>query len=544
MTALESGRFVTFLDNLFFVYSHINTTGVLSTAFPNKETFFEDKIADINYSFLKFLDANPEIEESQQTSLETKFQNHEYTSVFEIFHDLKIACIVKLLQFEDNVTVYSAVDQFYRVSVEILLRETIKLGVSLNNKKRNAEQENSNSDGDVLLATETDNMEEQIQKQISQLKPENTTDILRAALEKDFDIITSVFFNTTGKALSIFASGNVPFFSSLNNFQSELDDREPIIDPALGISINNVIPSISQESDETLGKLSQTELKVPNIKQILENYMHPNWLRLISSQWLKHGSGVTSLNFSFAPTYDETQSIISNDWKGLTWCQQVGFKKLVEAKRHHNEALANEQESSLNAAVESTLGSAVVRTEGKSHDRNEEHNDADPTGDDTEQEEEHDEEDDDELQVTFDPAQDKIDVRNILQYDSNTLVDESEAEIIKSNNAQATISDLLIQLSQLRNDRIEKQKKHTRINKKILSTTGGKIFKPTPDELKIYNKVKRFITGLIGSKDIKPAELDIEFDRKIPVLQHTYQGTLPASAGLTSTKTSKSKRRR
>mgnify|MGYP003366269688 FL=1 len=128
MTALESGFFVTFLDNLFFVYSHINTTGVLSTAFPNKETFFEDKIADINYSFLKFLDANPEIEESQQTSLETKFQNHEYTSVFEIFHDLKIACIVKLLQFEDNVTVYSAVDQFYRVSVEILLRETIKLG--------------------------------------------------------------------------------------------------------------------------------------------------------------------------------------------------------------------------------------------------------------------------------------------------------------------------------------------------------------------------------------------------------------------------------
>jgi hypothetical protein len=518
------------IEDLFFVYTQLDFAGILNSRFPNKDTFYENKPGNINYSFLKFLDNNPELDDSVKTTLKANFEKGQYTSIYGLFHDIKLACISQILQFEDNPNLYSKIDKFYKISIEILLREAIRLGASLKNNEQILSEEIKNN--------KEQDEQEKIKAQISQLKPIESAADISQLLEKDFEIITSTFYNNTGKALSIFASGNIPFFSSLNQYKSELDDREPIIDPALGITITDVIPSVSLQSVDNMSKFSDSNIKIPNIRQILENYMHPNWLRLISSQWLKHGSGLSSLNFSFAPSYDETQSIISNDWKGLTWCQQIGFKKLVETKQQYDDLLAKKNASipieagsdtKLKPTDEQRAEKVDIKAEPSNDTEDKVNLDAETNGP------RNDESEDDQSQL--------VDLKNILQFDNNKLVAEDEVKIVELNKVQSTISDLLTDLNQLRQDRIENQKKHARYNKNILGT-GSRIFKPSNDEIKLYNKIRRLVVGLIEARNIKPDDLNIEVDKRIPVLQHTYQGTLPASFGATNQKTTKSKRRR
>ena len=559
---MQSGQLSKSLEALFYVYTQLDASGILEAQFPNSDTFFEGEIKNINYSFLKFLDAHPQLVDSVKTSLGEKFQNKSYESIYHIFHDLKLACITKILEYEDNPNLYAKTDQFYKISVEMLLREAIRFGVSLRKEEslaeKDAQEEVKEDAGEGTKSTEGNDTEQsndsKIQTQLSQLKPIESTDSLGAILEKEFDIITSTFYTSTGKALSIFASGNVPFFSSLNSLKSDLDDREPIIDPALGITLTNVIPNVSVPTDEKLSKFTNPDAKIPNIRQILENYMHPNWLRLISSQWLKHGDGLSSLNFSFAPTYDETQSIISNDWKGLTWCQQVGFKKLVDAKRKYDYLLASQpanekdeanmdEDVSLDKSAEPE-DSNVEKVANEEITKNKDETAISEDEIKIEKEENGEKDDDSSVIINQDPeGREKIDLANVLLWDANKTVAEDEVKAVKDSKVQATVSDLLNELSQLRQDRIERQKKHARYNKNILGT-GSRIFKPSNEELKLYFKIKRLLTGFIEAKDINPNQLDIEIDKRLPVLQHTYQGTLPASFGVSNQKTSKSKRKR
>ncbi|KAG0683484.1 hypothetical protein C6P40_000067 [Pichia californica] len=629
---MHSEQFRNSLDSLFYVYSQLDGLTILDTLFPNKDTFYEDKVQNINYSFLKFLDANPQLDESLKTSINSKFNLKSYNSIYDIFHDIKLSCILKILEFEDNPKIYIKIDQFYKISVELLLREALRLGISFKNSLNNIENNelnnefnnNNNNDDSLVNKNELFSME-------SRLKLIESTDSLEKNLEKDFDIITSSFFNNTGKSLSIFASGDIPFFSSLNNLQSDLDDREPIIDPSFGITINNVIPNISMINDENLSKFSNQDSKIPNIKQILENYMHPNWLRLISSQWLKHGNGLTNLNFSFAPTYDETQSIISNDWKGLTWCQQIGFKKLIDIKENYDSIINNSkidsievenkkeivienenlsENSSENVSEDSkeneleeknvinnkvdiknddlknhdaknhdTKNHDMKNDDAKNHDiknddiknddaknddaknddaknddaKNDDAKNDDAKNDDAKNDDAKNDDAKNDSQVTNNgSSQDnhestnkdnKVDLANVLQFNPNGIVTEDEVKAVKSNNVQNTISDLLNELGQLRQDRIERQKNHARYNKNILGT-GSRIFKPSSDETKLYFKIQRLLTGLIDAKGINPNQLNIDIDKRIPVLQHTYQGTLPSSPAITNQKTTKTKRKR
>lgn len=536
------------LSNLFFVYEQLDTTGVLNTPFPSKDSFQENNVQELHYSFLKFLDANPELEGSHKTTLLANLQNGQYSDIYSLFHDLVIACTTQLLQNEEDDVEYTKINKFFKISTELLLREAIRLGVAINideSKKSNTKQDNdTESKAEPALPkfervtrttrNQASHMEEEVSKDEETFKEIITSKSLLSSLEKDFDIITSSFYRSTGKSLSIFASGNIPFFTSLNNFKSDLDDREPAIDPALGVSVTNVIPNVTMENKDTLAKLTETNIKIPHLRQILENYMHPNWLRLISSPWLKHGSGVNSLNFSFAPTHDETQSIISNDWKGLTWCQQIGFKKLVDLK---SKEIVHE------VSEDAKMGSKKNNTENKSAEKMDVHKEGQFN-----------------IQIEDDKKSDKeeetiedvegydlksigpVDIKNIINYDENKLISESEAKFVNSNKIQTSISELLIDLGQLRQERIAKQRDNVRYNKDNLGT-GGRIFKPSPDEIKLYHKIRRLITGFIENKNIKPADLGIPVDARIPVLQHTYQGTLPAAL-TTNQKITKAKRRR
>ncbi|TID28057.1 hypothetical protein CANINC_002738 [Pichia inconspicua] len=529
------------LDNLLFVYKQIDTTDILSTPFPNRDSFYEGDIHNLHYSFLKFLNANPDLNDANKTTLIQNYDKGIYNTVYSLYHDLRVACTVQMLQSEEDENRYLKIDKFFKLATELLLREAVRLGVVINIEHQNAsdvskvKQPVSPKIERVSRSTRQSQNNEAENETSEDLEGGNeilTIKRLLSSLEKDFDIITSTFYSGTGKSLSIFAAGNIPFFTSLNNFKSDLDDRELVIDPVLGVSVTNIIPNVSMENKDTLGKMAETNIKIPHLRQILENYMHPNWLRLISSPWLKHGSGVNSLNFTFAPTHDETQSIISNDWKGLTWCQQIGFKKLVDLKCKE---VANEITKNSETASEQTKEQDTSKLENdkeiNSDIKSEDDSDVKSEGeviDDVE---------------NFDlKSIGKVDIKNIINYDESKLVSESESKIVENNNVQSTISDLLIELNQLRQKRITKQRDHARYNKDNLGT-GGRIFRPTSEEVKLYHKIRRLVAGLIQHKNIKPVDLKIPLDTRIPVIQHTYQGTLPAVLN-SNQKVSKAKRRR
>lgn len=530
------------LDNLLFVYRQIDTTDVLSTPFPNRDQFYEENIKDLHYSFLKFLDANPELNDASKTTLIQNYEKGLYNTVYSLFHDLRIACTVQILQNEEDEVKYMKIDKFFRLATELLLREAVRLGVVINIgniKTSNDTKKKEPASPKIERVTRTSSHSQVNEPENGTLEESEdknkllTTEDLLSSLEKDFDIITSTFYSGTGKSLSIFAAGNIPFFTSLNSYKSDLDDRELVIDPVLGVSVTNIIPNVSMENKDTLGKLAETNIKIPHLRQILENYMHPNWLRLISSPWLKHGSGVNSLNFTFAPTHDETQSIISNDWKGLTWCQQIGFKKLVDLKSKEvaHEISSNDGETTITKKDENLISKT---------NEDEELNGDIKSEDDAENKAEGEVIEDVE---GFDlKSIGTIDIKNIINYDESKLVSESESKIVESNKVQSTISELLLDLSQLRQKRIAKQRDQARYNKDNLGT-GGRILRPTSDEIKLYHKIRRLIAGLVQHKNIKPADLNIPIDTRIPVVQHTYQGTLPAALN-SNQKVSKAKRRR
>lgn len=556
------------LDDLYYIYLQLDSVGVLDALFPNKQVFFEGTISKLNYSFLKFLDSNPELEESCKTSLKIKFTEKKYTSIYDVYHDIKLACITKILEYENKPNLYSKTDNFYKISTELLLREAVKLGVVLKNIPTPPQSDTEEADkadkkeDEAQIRRSQRNIERRENGDLkvetsnrSQTSSHNTsTDLVEDLipnLEKDFDVITSCFYSHTGQAISIFAGENIPFFSSLNNVKSDLDDREPIIDANLGATILNVIPNIPVPCDEKLIKFT-SETKVPNIKQILENYMHPNWLRLISSQWLKHGDDISSLHSSFAPTYDETQSIISNDWKGLTWCQQIGFKKLVDAKENYEKLLNNQKDNNdsvknetiINVEDSKDIVKKYEEIKSEETDNDKKKDDEINSASDSKKLDDFEKILDDNYLLNEDKSlKDKIDLQNILEWDANKLIAEDEAEIVKSGKVQSSVSDMISELSELRQNRIQRQKKLIRINKNVINNSANMIAKPSNKEIKLYHKIRRLLTGLIENKDIKPSELNIDIDTRLPVLQHSYQGVLPASFAVSGQK-SKTKRRR
>ncbi|KGK34695.1 hypothetical protein JL09_g6156, partial [Pichia kudriavzevii] len=133
---MDGTLFATSLENLAFIYSQLDSVGVLTAEFPNGDMFFENDIQKLNYAFLRFLDSNPELDGSSKTTVQSKLDSGVYTSIYELFHDLKIASIVKILEHENNPSLYAKVDKFYRIATETLLREAIRLGVSLKQTKK------------------------------------------------------------------------------------------------------------------------------------------------------------------------------------------------------------------------------------------------------------------------------------------------------------------------------------------------------------------------------------------------------------------------
>ncbi|GMM28985.1 Rsc58 protein [Martiniozyma asiatica (nom. inval.)] len=440
--------------NLVDIWSQIDPCDILTTNIPKHDVFFEPNAQNITFSFLNYLDNKKEFKK-------TTIKSSKYKGIYDLYHDLKCASILKINEYQDQTAqskqMYQFIDRFYRVTTEMLLREAVQFGIDINEEMDNG-KENSNSE-------EFDVNVDKISKKVSELG-------------RQFEMISNVIYQANGQAISIFTGPNMPFFSSLSK-QSELDDREAMLDIHNGVNSIKVLPSIPPASSlepskqalkpDLMGHLSISE-RSGDSKMVLDNYMHPNWLRLMDAQWLKHGESIREMMFTFAPVFDEGNVVISNEWRGKVWCQQVGFEKLLKIK---------------NASSGQTNDLATVNNSNSKNSNLEFYHDPQEN-------------------VKTASTQGKIDVGKILTLGNYPT--DGDIESVQNNNVQKTISKLILQLSELRQGR-----------------KRSKVSKVGPREKQLYQRAQRLLAGLVSQK--RPQQ--VALDPRIAVLTHSYAGVLP-----------------
>lgn len=491
---------------------------VLVTPVPLAKDFHELDAAKIDTSVLKYLDTvkddDGSIDFAESTTVEASFDAKAYASIYALYHDLKVASMIRMLEIEDDRFLYGKVDTFFRVATEMLLRECHRLKLTVEDDrekerekqlKRKAKERLEKEEQQRKRRRRTRGQEDHEDDEQDEFDGEAS---LEELLTKDFESISTAFVDKTGESLSLVAAGSLPLFTSLNHNKSELDDREAVVDTNLSIGLVKVVPQLDSVAPEKLAYVSlpaQQPLRAAN--RILDQYIHPNWLHLTSTEWLNYGDN--DANFSFAPSYDESRSTISNEWKGLTWLQEVGFEKVKEAKQKYAEVVQG-----------------APKVEDKSEAVDEEEAKLDEVVEPKEQ---------------VDEADDgrKVDLFNLLRWNSGNKIDSPEQDAIKSNSVQAHISKLLLELNELRKSRITFQKEQIISQRKLLAEqakqgiqvygTGYRLVKASKEEVAKYHELKRLITGLISQKKLTPATLKVKHSTKLPVSQHNYNGTLPSS---------------
>lgn len=509
---------------------------VLESRIPLAKDFFEPNIRRISHSLLKYIDKlkgeNKKQKENESdgdndengdddekdtashvfklaegTTLLEKFANKEYNTVYELYHDLKASSIMKMTEVEDDPESYANVDKFFKVATEILLRECKLAGYIIESSKKDEREkpqksEQSTKSKKAKDTTDTDEGPEKVG-----IDMETS---LEQTLSQDFDMITATFIGKTSEALSLTATGNLPLFTSLNRVKSELDDREPIIDANLGVNVVKVVPNMMPVRPERMAFVTPQSQKIlRSSNTVLENYMHPNCLWVTASQWLKHGDN--DMNFTFAPSYDENRSTITNKWKGITWLQEAGFKEMKDLKQGYKRALdGNEKEK---------------KVEEKKADDGDKKKTTD-----------NEEESEDEPRAA---THSKIDLANLFKWGIGNKIGEGEKDAIKNNQVQKRISQLLLELNELRKSRVAIQRQQLAVQQQFFAQQASQginvygaeynVTKASKQEVEKYHEVKRLLTGLLRAKNVSPNKLNLATSKKLVISQHDYAGTLPAS---------------
>ncbi|KAG7836657.1 hypothetical protein KL942_004575 [Ogataea angusta] len=500
-------KFSLFFTDLIKVLEQIDTYEVLSVELPKNDKFFENDPKKITSNFLNFLDSTGN-DFTRDVSIKDKLVSAEYESIYQIYHDIKIASLIVYSSRKNSEADHFQIDQFYRIAVELLLKESLRLESTVTLQERETRKAFRN----------------EIRQKANKQEIENEDDIrtsLRKAIVRDFELITTSYFNRSGDALLLTAANGVPLFSSLNKRISELDDRKPNLDDDVPVEALTVVPSLLGAKTETLSILCQSLINQQALPtEILSQSFHPNWYNIPVSQWIKHG--INQDAFSFAPMYDESRSIISNEWKGLIWLQHYGLKRILQIKKQF-ERDENQNEADVEKFADSTCvtnGAEMLQTSNV-QDAIKAESEAIAEARIVVNEKEHGQtqngiEDSSEEDIELDTE--PIDLEKVIKWNVGNVIGEDEQQAVTDNCAQKTITKLLLELNQLRRERF-----------RGIAAGKMKVFKPSKTEILRFNQLKRMITGMIKHKNVQPQSLEIELSPKMPVLQHNYSGSLPSS---------------
>ncbi|RLV93658.1 Chromatin structure-remodeling complex protein RSC58 [Spathaspora sp. JA1] len=522
-----TSEFEKVLPDLFIVYENadknLNVLG--SEVLP--VNFHEENPYEIVYTLKKRLD-----DKSETTSVQKKFANNEYSTPYQVYHDLKAASSALIQKHQPGSEEYRELDFFYKFTTEVLLREVGNLITS-------------NSGG---IKTELENQ-----------------------LDEDFDKIITTYSLTNGEIITyiskteepeptgyanLYSQHNPvvkqriqPLFSSIIE-KSELDPQQTIVpDP---FSVTKVVPSIKDvgKSDSVLDNLTPVSTKIPTplesqTSMILYDFFHPTWYTITVPTWINYRAQVIkpanmlpqqasqlqnqklkvlqqrddknstilsehpSLvwapgnNFrSFAPSQDSKDSIINSELKGRVWLNHLGIAEIEKIRMQY--------------------------LEDKDENDEDEVEDEEPREESEQQEEEtkveltNNENEPMDVDSTSTDSEVPINVANLIQWNPAKikefkLLKDSKSDIINPVKLQKLISVSLLKLNKLRQDR-------------YLRSDIRNPLAPEPAEYKLYARIQKYITLAIQLYKISPSSFSYEFSKRIPVLVSEYSGTLPGVA--------------
>lgn len=508
--------FANVLPDLYAVYqkSDVATNILTNKAVP--VGFHESSPSEILNSYAK-------LESPEHTSISEKYTNGVYSeSPYSLYHDIKIVSSSLINEHKNGSSKYKSIDFFYKFSVELLLRELSRLGLSLH---RDAH-------------TNPSELDERLKEDFSRISNSYTL--------TNGEVVT--YISTTEEPEVAAPEGNIhlyphqsqlqqprraavqPLFSSIIK-KSELDTTtSAILDNKFQVS--KVIPLATAaiaRSDNSLGALSPEIAKFPSPldpqqSAILHDFFHPIWYTIPIPTWLTYKTTVSRSESklggtekeesrpqlrvlqhlqagdlrsvsasgnsfrSFAPNVDLSDYIVTSGLKSNIWLHHVGLSEIAEIKNKFlGKAPASEQkvEEKNEKEKEDVEVAPVLREVAKNGS-----NEVDITS-----------------LIAWDPE--KIAILSLLK--------KSKAQLKSAASLQKLISTNLIKLNKLRHERL------------LLSQTTL----PLAAESELYNKLLQFIKLAILKYGVSPKQFHFTLDDRIPVLVSEYSGVLPGLPGKT-----------
>lgn len=468
--------------------------------------FFEANASEILVSYSRYLKEN---ESASKTDISSKFNNSEYSAPYQLFHDIKIACSDAIQNHKVGSKAYKEIDFFYKFTTELLLRET----------------------GRMHLVLEQESNKEQSS--------------LESQLKEDFNTISYDYNLSNGEVISHISQyseanpyahsypnlypnqappqtqiSKQPLFTSLVN-KSSLDTRQTFIaDP---YQLSKVVPLNKDiRTNSTLEGLLPSVSKIPaptsQPTQILKDYFHPNWYTIYVPSWLDYRSKIykppvtssllKNLNLdifmssrssafvdTFAPNIDSRKAIVSEQLKSNIWLNHLGFKEIENIKqKYFNKTPVLPEDNTKEVFVTNT---EVKQEAPKSEVK--------------------------EIIVDESSAPREINIDRLVQWDPEKIAilesmkDDKEKLTKSPKDLQRLISFNLLKLNKLRQER-------------YLSSNPQSILSPGKNETRLYNKIVKLIILSMEMNEVSTDKLSIEFSKKIPVLMSEYNGTLPGLA--------------
>lgn len=439
-----------------------------------------------------------------KVSIHNKLVKNEYSSPYQLYHDLKLVAGHEISQLPVGSTEYQEIDFFFKFSTELLLREVGTLGLKLK----------ADSPDDETLAI----LSEDFQKISTSYSVTNGEVITQ--VHKYEETITPAYHSLYGSQQTPPATKTViqPLFTGLVG-RSTLDTRNTVVpDPyqlAKVVGTPNVISGDSGTIKALVGYSSKIPPPTQPPTQVLDSFFHPNWYTIEAPKWLIYKQktlkppvdstlvkNVTSNDLrvfekqsqcvSFGPLTDLRGSVLSEELKTSVWLNHIGLKKISEIKRDY---LATKETGLLD---EDILEPAPVETPPN--------NAEEQSVVQKKEVEETTEEDGD------------IKLENILRFSPETanmikLLKEEKDELVKTpRDLQKVISLSLLQLNKLRQERYLR--------------AGAS--DPTPAETALHKKILKLMSLLISSDATKLSEFALRLSKKLPVLLNDYHGVLPA----------------
>lgn len=515
------------LGDIIKVLEHVDENRLL-TEKRIPSNFLEEDADKIVESYASFLSEN---KHPKSASILEKYRGGKYTTFYQLYHDIKIACASKIKEFSIGSSEYNKIDSFHRFSSELVMRELSKIKedpmfLSSENGQEESEIAKSLSDDFNKISHSYSFANNEAILYISQ--GEETSDISNPM---------STLYPNYQQSIQPPRRLKQPLFSSLLG-KSSVDSRSTLVpDP---YKLTKVVPSHKNflSNNNTLETLSPATSKIPSPTnqptEILSNFFHPNWYTIQIPSWLTYKSRImkpqisSSLlkshnenelrqvnrndpNFSsFAPSLDLKVGAVSKELEGNVWLNHLGFKKLKSIKKKEMNDLNGDQASS-DDQLDENVG-ADVQSDVVESDQAAEKKDEDKHLSDIEQKTD--------SENVKSESSGEINIANILKWDPAEIEDfkvikNEHPDILKSSKLlQNVISKDLIKLNQLRQER-------------YMRSNPNNIIAPSSSETRLYKKITKLLTLLLDSRDIGIGNLSLQLSKRVPVLLNEYHGTLP-----------------